>query len=209
MDGLTIVDHPLVQHKLTILRDRDTPVQLFRAAVRETGALLCYEVTRELPTELRTIETPIATTQSPSIAGKEMVIAPILRAGLNMAEGMLDLLPTARLAHIGLYRDPVTLEAVEYYFKAPRDLADRLVIIVDPMLATGHTAIAAIDTLKDAGVTDMRFVCLLASRPGIDAVREAHPDVPIWAAAMDPELNEHGYIVPGLGDAGDRTYGTS
>ncbi|HEY5722230.1 MAG TPA: uracil phosphoribosyltransferase [Allosphingosinicella sp.] len=209
MDGLTIVDHPLVQHKLTILRDRDTPVQLFRAAVRETGALLCYEVTRDLPTELRTIETPIATTQSPSLAGKELVIAPILRAGLNMAEGMLDLLPAARLAHIGLYRDPVTLEAVEYYFKAPRDLPDRLVIIVDPMLATGHTAIAAIDTLKDAGVTDMRFVCLLASRPGIDAVREAHPDVPIWAAAMDPELNDHGYIVPGLGDAGDRTYGTS
>ena len=209
MDGLTIVDHPLVQHKLTILRDRNTPVQLFRAAVRETGALLCYEVTRDLPTELRTIETPIATTRSPSLAGKELVIAPILRAGLNMAEGMLDLLPAARLAHIGLYRDPVTLEAVEYYFKAPRDLADRLVIIVDPMLATGHTATAAIDTLKDAGVTDMRFVCLLASRPGIEAVREAHPDVPIWAAAMDEELNDHGYIVPGLGDAGDRTYGTS
>lgn len=209
MDGLTIVDHPLVQHKLTILRDRNTPVQLFRAAVRETGALLCYEVTRDLPTELRTIETPIATTRSPALAGKELVIAPILRAGLNMAEGMLDLLPAARLAHIGLYRDPVTLEAVEYYFKAPRDLADRLVIIVDPMLATGHTATAAIDTLKDAGVTDMRFVCLLASRPGIEAVREAHPDVPIWAAAMDEELNDHGYIVPGLGDAGDRTYGTS
>ena len=209
MDGLTIVDHPLVQHKLTILRDRNTPVQLFRAAVRETGALLCYEVTRDLPTELRTIETPIATTLSPSLAGKELVIAPILRAGLNMAEGMLDLLPAARLAHIGLYRDPVTLEAVEYYFKAPRDLADRLVIIVDPMLATGHTATAAIDTLKDAGVTDMRFVCLLASRPGIEAVRETHPDVPIWAAAMDEQLNDHGYIVPGLGDAGDRTYGTS
>ena len=209
MDGFTIVDHPLVQHKLTILRDRTTPVQLFRATVREIGALLCYEVTRELPTELRTIETPIATTQSPSIAGKELVLAPILRAGLNMTEGMLDLLPAARLAHIGLYRDPVTLEAVEYYFKAPRDLPDRLVIVVDPMLATGHTAIAAIDTLKDAGVVDMRFVCLLASKPGVEAVREAHPDVPIWAAAMDPELNDHGYIVPGLGDAGDRTYGTS
>ena len=209
MDGLTIVDHPLVQHKLTILRDRTTPVQLFRATVREIGALLCYEVTRELPTELRTIETPIATTEAPAIAGKELVIAPILRAGLNMAEGMLDLLPAARLAHIGLYRDPVTLEAVEYYFKAPRDLADRLVIVVDPMLATGHTAIAAIDTLKDAGVVDMRFVCLLSSRPGIEEVRAAHPDVPIWAAAMDGELNDHGYIVPGLGDAGDRTFGTS
>jgi uracil phosphoribosyltransferase len=209
MDGLTIVDHPLVRHKLTILRDRNTPVQLFRSTVRETATLLCYEVTRELPTELRTIETPIATTEAPAIAGKELVIAPILRAGLAMAEGMLDLVPAARVSHIGLYRDPVTLEAIEYYFRAPRDVADRLVIIVDPMLATGHTAIAAIDTLKDAGVTDMRFVCLLASRPGIEAVREAHPDVPIWAAAMDPELNDHGYIVPGLGDAGDRTYGTS
>ncbi len=208
MDGLTIVDHPLVQHKLTILRDRNTSVQLFRSTVREMATLLCYEVTRELPTELKTIETPIATTEAPAIAGKEMVIAPILRAGLNMAEGMLDLLPAARLAHIGLYRDPVTLEAVEYYFKAPSDLADRLVIVVDPMLATGHTATAAIDTLKDAGVVDMRFVCILSSRPGIEAVRDAHPDVPIWAAAMDESLNDHGYIVPGLGDAGDRTYGT-
>lgn len=208
MDGLTIVDHPLVQHKLTILRDRNTSVQLFRSTVRETATLLCYEVTRELPTELKTIETPIASTQSPAISGKELVIAPILRAGLTMAEGMLDLVPAARVSHIGLYRDPVTLEAVEYYFKAPLDVADRLVIIVDPMLATGHTAIAAIDTLKDAGVSDMRFVCLLSSRPGIEAVRAAHPDVPLWAAAMDDSLNEHGYIVPGLGDAGDRTYGT-
>ena len=208
MKGVTVVDHPLVQHKLTLMRKKDTSIKSFRELLREIGALLCYEVTRELPTELRTIETPIAATESPAIAGKELVIAPILRAGLNMADGMLDLLPAARLAHIGLYRDPVTLEAVEYYFKAPRDLADRLVIVVDPMLATGHTATAAIDTLKDAGVTDMRFVCLLSSRPGIEAVREAHPDVPIWAAAMDEELNDHGYIVPGLGDAGDRTYGT-
>ncbi len=208
MDGLTIVDHPLVQHKLTILRDRNSSMQLFRTVVRETATLLCYEVTRGLQTELVEIETPITTTRSPILSGKKLVIAPILRAGLTMAEGMLDLVPSARLAHIGLYRDPATLEAIEYYFKSPDDVADRVVIIVDPMLATGHTATAAMDLLKEAGVTDMRFVCLLASRPGIEAVRAAHPDVPIWAAAMDEELNDHGYIVPGLGDAGDRTYGT-
>ena len=208
MDGLTIVSHPLVQHKLTILRDRNSSTQLFRTVVREIAALLCYEVTRDLPTGPIRVETPIAVTEAPKIAGKKLVIAPILRAGLDMAEGMLDLLPSARVAHIGLYRDPVTLEAVEYYFKTPEDVAERLVIIVDPMVATGHTAIAAIDRLKEAGVTDMRLVCLLASRPGAQEVRAAHPDVPIWAAAMDEELDGHGYIVPGLGDAGDRTYGT-
>ena len=208
MDGLTIVSHPLVQHKLTILRDRNSSIQLFRTVVRETAMLLCYEVTRDLPTALVEIQTPIATTRAPTIAGKKLVIAPILRAGLAMAEGMLDLLPSARVAHIGLYREPVSLECVEYYFKTPDDCADRLVIVVDPMLATGHTAVAALDRLKEAGVTEMRFVCLLASRPGIEAVRAAHPDVPIWAAGMDEELNDHGYIVPGLGDAGDRTYGT-
>jgi uracil phosphoribosyltransferase len=208
MDGLTIVSHPLVQHKLTILRDRTTSTQLFRTVVREIAALLCYEVTRDLPTALIRVETPIAITEAPKIAGKKLVIAPILRAGLDMAEGMLDLLPSARVAHIGLYREPVTLQAVEYYFKTPDDVAERLVIIVDPMVATGHTAIAAIDRLKEAGVSDMRLVCLLASRPGAAAVRAAHPDVPIWAAAMDEELNDHGYIIPGLGDAGDRTYGT-
>jgi len=208
MDGLTIVGHPLVQHKLTLLRDKGSSIQLFRTVVRETATLLCYEVTRDLPTALVEIETPIATTQAPAIAGKKLVFAPILRAGLAMAEGMLDLVPSARVAHIGLYRDPYSLQAVEYYFKTPEDVADRLVIVVDPMLATGHTAIAAIDRLKEAGVSEMRFVCLLAARPGAEALREAHPDVPIWAAAMDEELNDHGYIVPGLGDAGDRTYGT-
>jgi uracil phosphoribosyltransferase len=208
MDGLTIVSHPLVQHKLTLLRDRDSSIQLFRTVVREIATLLCYEVTRDLPTELIEVETPMAATQSPVIAGKKLVIAPILRAGLQMAEGMLDLLPSARLAHVGLYRDPLSLQAVEYYFKTPDDCAERLVIIVDPMLATGHTAIAAVDRLKEAGVCDMRFVCLLAARPGAEALREAHPDVPIWAAAMDEALNDHGYIIPGLGDAGDRTYGT-
>jgi uracil phosphoribosyltransferase len=208
MDGLTIVSHPLVQHKLTILRDRTSSILLFRTVVREIATLLCYEVTRDLPTDTVRIQTPVATTDAPAIAGKKLVIAPILRAGLAMAEGMLDLLPSARVAHIGLYRDPGSLEAVEYYFKTPDDVAERLVILVDPMLATGHTAIAAIDRLKEAGVTDMRFVCLLAARPGAEALRAAHPDVPIWAAAMDDELNDHGYIVPGLGDAGDRTYGT-
>lgn len=208
MDGLTIVSHPLVQHKLTLLRDRNSSIQLFRTVVREMATLLCYEVTRELPTELIEVETPIAVTRSPTISGKKLVIAPILRAGLQMAEGMLDLVPSARLAHVGLYRDPLSLQAVEYYFKTPEDCHERLVIIVDPMLATGHTAIAAVDRLKEAGVCDMRFVCLLAARPGAEALRAAHPDVPIWAAAMDEELNDHGYIIPGLGDAGDRTYGT-
>ena len=208
MDGLTIVSHPLVQHKLTLLRDRNSSIQLFRTVVREIATLLCYEVTRDLPTELIEVETPMAATQSPVIAGKKLVIAPILRAGLQMAEGMLDLVPSARLAHVGLYRDPLSLQAVEYYFKTPEDCHERLVIVVDPMLATGHTAIAAVDRLKEAGVCDMRFVCLLAARPGAEALREAHPDVPIWAAAMDEELNDHGYIIPGLGDAGDRTYGT-
>ena len=208
MDGLTIVSHPLVQHKLTILRDRTSSIQLFRTVVRELATLLCYEVTRDLPVERVAVETPIASAELPAIAGKKLVFAPILRAGLAMAEGMLDLVPSARVAHIGLYRDPATLEAIEYYFKTPEDVADRRVIVVDPMLATGHTATAALDRLKEAGVTDMRFVCLLAARPGAEALREAHPDVPIWAAGMDEELNEHGYIVPGLGDAGDRTYGT-
>jgi uracil phosphoribosyltransferase len=208
MDGLTIVSHPLVQHKLTLLRDRNSSIQLFRSVVREIATLLCYEVTRELPTELVEVETPIAVTRAPAISGKKLVIAPILRAGLQMAEGMLDLVPSARLAHVGLYRDPLSLQAVEYYFKTPEDCAQRLVIVVDPMVATGHTAIAAVDRLKEAGVCDMRFVCLLAARPGAEALRAAHPDVPIWAAAIDEELNDHGYIIPGLGDAGDRTYGT-
>ena len=208
MDGLTIVSHPLVQHKLTLLRDRNSSIKLFRTVVREIATLLCYEVTRDLPTEMIRVETPVTTTDAPTIAGKKLVFAPILRAGLAMAEGMLELVPSARVAHIGLYREPVSLMAVEYYFKTPEDVAQRRVIVVDPMLATGHTAIAAIDRLKEAGVTDLRFVCLLAARPGAEALRAAHPDVPIWAAAMDETLNDHGYIVPGLGDAGDRTYGT-
>jgi uracil phosphoribosyltransferase len=208
MDGVTIVGHPLVQHKVTLLRDKATPVSLFRSVVREIAMLLCYEVTRELPTTIIQVETPLAVTDAVEIAGKKLVIVPILRAGLALADGMLDLLPSARVAHLGLYRDHETLEAIEYYFKAPEDIAERLVIVVDPMLATGHSAIAAIDRLKGAGVTNLRFVCLLAARQGAEALRAAHPDVPIWAAAMDETLNERGYIVPGLGDAGDRTFGT-
>jgi uracil phosphoribosyltransferase len=208
MQGVTIVDHPLVQHKLTKMRDRTTSTKTFRALMRETATLLCYEVTRDLPMDVVEIETPVAATSARVIAGKKLVFAPILRAGLGMADGMLDLVPSARVAHIGLYRDPNSLQAVEYYYKTPEDIADRLVIVVDPMLATGHTAIAAIERLKESGVTDLRFVCLLASRRGVEALRGEHPDVGIWTAAVDAELNDHGYIVPGLGDAGDRTFGT-
>ena len=208
MDGLTIVDHPLVQHKLTLLRDKNSSIQLFRTVVREMATLLCYEVTRDLPTGMVRVETPIAVTQSPEIVGKKLVIAPILRAGLQMAEGMLDLVPSARLAHVGLYRDPLSLQAVEYYFKTPDDCHERLVIVVDPMLATGHSAAAALTRLKEAGAVTIKYVCLLAAPEGIKVLQAAHPDVPIFTAAVDDHLNDHGYIIPGLGDAGDRMFGT-
>lgn len=208
MQGVTIVDHPLVQHKLTILRDKETSTRSFRALLREISVLLCYEVTRDLPLENVAIETPVAPMTGKRLAGKKLVFAPILRAGMGLLDGMLELVPSARVAHIGLYRDPKTLKAVEYYFKAPSDVAERLVIVVDPMLATGHTAVAALDRLKENGVTEIRLVCLLAAPEGIDVVRSHHPDVPIWTAAIDERLNEHSYIVPGLGDAGDRMYGT-
>ena len=208
MSNVTVVSHPLVQHKLTKMRDKTTSTKTFRALMRETATLICYEVTRDLPMEEVQIETPVAPTTAREIAGKKLVFAPILRAGLGMADGMLDLVPSARVAHVGLYRDPESLEAVEYYFKAPQDIAGRLVIVVDPMLATGHSAIAAVTRLKAAGVTDLRFVCQLAAQVGVDNPRAAHPDVPIWTAAIDAQLNDHGYIVPGLGDAGDRTFGT-
>jgi len=208
MSNVTVVSHPLVQHKLTRMRDKTTSTKTFRALMRETATLICYEVTRDLPMEEVQIETPVAPTTAREIAGKKLVFAPILRAGLGMADGMLDLVPSARVAHVGLYRDPESLEAVEYYFKAPQDIAGRLVIVVDPMLATGHSAIAAVTRLKAAGATDLRFVCLLAAQVGVDNLRAAHPDVRIWTAAIDAQLNDHGYIVPGLGDAGDRTFGT-
>jgi uracil phosphoribosyltransferase len=208
MQDVTIVDHPLVQHKLTILRDKETSTRSFRTLLREISVLLCYEVTRDLPLEDVQIETPVATMTGKRLAGKKLVLAPILRAGVGLLEGMLEVIPSARVAHIGLYRDPKTLKAVEYYFKAPSDVAARLVIVIDPMLATGHTAVAALDRLKEHGVTDIRLVCLLAAPEGVDVVRSHHPDVPIWTAALDERLDEHSYIIPGLGDAGDRIYGT-
>jgi len=198
----------LVQHKLTILRDKQTSTRTFRELLREISLLLCYEVTRDLPLEDVAIETPVATMNSKRLAGKKLVFAPIMRAGMGLLDGMLELVPSARVAHIGLYRDPKTLKAVEYYFKAPADVADRMVIVIDPMLATGHTAVAALDRIKEHGVKDIRFVCVLAAPEGIDVVRSHHPGVPLWAAAIDERLNEHSYIIPGLGDAGDRIYGT-
>jgi uracil phosphoribosyltransferase len=208
MSNVHVVTHPLVQHKLTLMRDKTVSTKGFRQLLNEIGMLLAYEVTRDLPIELIEVETPLAKTMQPTIAGKKLVFAPILRAGTGFLEGMLNLVPSARVAHIGLYRDPQTLEAVEYYFKAPTDVAERLVIVMDPMLATGNSAIAALDRLKRRGVRDMRFVCLLAAPEGVERLTRAYPDVEIWTAAIDERLNDHGYIVPGLGDAGDRMFGT-
>jgi uracil phosphoribosyltransferase len=208
MQGVTVVDHPLVQHKLTLMRDKSRSTKGFRQLLNEIGMLLAYEVTRDLPLEAVEIETPLTPMTAPQIAGKKLVLAPILRAGVGFLDGMLDLMPSARVAHVGLYRDPETLNAIEYYFKAPSDLSDRTVLVLDPMLATANTAVAAVDRLKERGARDLRFVCLLAAPEGIERFRGAHPDVPIWTAAVDDRLNDHGYIVPGLGDAGDRMYGT-
>jgi uracil phosphoribosyltransferase len=206
--GVTIVDHPLVQHKLTLMRKKDTSTKSFRELLKEIGGLICYEVTRDLPVSLIEIETPITTMQSPVLSGKKLVFAAILRSGMGMLDGMLEMAPAARIAHIGLYRDPSTLACVEYYFKAPADIAEREVIVVDPMLATGNTAIAAVDRLKEVGARSIRLACLLAAPEGISKFQGHHGDVPIWTAAVDERLNDHGYIVPGLGDAGDRLYGT-
>jgi uracil phosphoribosyltransferase len=208
MDQLTIVDHPLVQHKLTIMRDKETSTASFRRLLREIAHLLCYEATRNLPTELIEVETPLTLTTARRLEGKKMVFASVLRAGNGLLDGMLDLVPAARVAHIGLYRNHETLEAIEYYFKAPENLADRKIIVVDPMLATANSAIAAIDLLKGRGALDIRFVCLLAAPEGVKRFHAEHPEVPIITAAVDSHLNEKGYIVPGLGDAGDRMYGT-
>jgi uracil phosphoribosyltransferase len=208
MSSVHVVDHPLVQHKLTLMRDKRRSTKGFRQLLNEIGMLLCYEVTRDLPIEMVEVETPLETTKAPMIAGKKLVFAPILRAGVGFLDGMLELVPSARVAHIGLYRNPETLDAVEYYFKAPADVAERLVIVMDPMLATANSAIAAIARLKQRGVKEIRFVCLLAAPEGIARLHGAHPDVGIWTAAIDERLNDHGYIVPGLGDAGDRMFGT-
>ena len=206
--GVTVVDHPLVRHKLTLMRTRETGTAEFRRLLREIALLLGYEVLRDLPLATRTIETPLAPMESPKLEGKKLVLVSILRAGTGLLDGLLDLAPAARVGHIGLYRDPKTLEAVEYYFKAPSHLEDRMLVVVDPMLATGNSAIAATARLKEAGARNVKFLCLLAAPEGVAAFRSAHPDVPVFTAAVDDRLNDHGYIVPGLGDAGDRLYGT-
>ncbi len=208
MDNVTTVAHPLVQHKLTLMRDKTTSTKSFRQLLREIATLLCYEVTRDLSLDAVQIETPLMPMEAKRLAGKKLVFAPILRAGMGFIEGMLDLVPSARVAHIGLYRDPDSLTAVEYYFKAPSDLAERLVIVIDPMLATGNTAVAAVDRLKEHGASELRLVCLLATPVGLENLRRHHPEVHVWTAAIDQQLNDHGYILPGLGDAGDRLYGT-
>ncbi len=205
---MKVIDHPLVQHKLTIMRNKETSTASFRRLLREISTLLCYEVTRDLELTEVEIETPLQTMKAPVLVGKKLVFASVLRAGNGLLEGMLDLVPAARVAHIGIYRDHETLQPVEYYFKAPEDLADRLVIVVDPMLATANSSIAAIQRLKERGARDIRFVCLLAAPEGIERFTAAHPDVPVFTAAIDSHLNEKGYIIPGLGDAGDRMYGT-
>ncbi|PRD43310.1 uracil phosphoribosyltransferase [Phyllobacterium phragmitis] len=206
--GVTVVGHPLVQHKLTIMRKKETSTASFRRLLREISLLLCYEVTRDLELTTTRIETPMTTMDAPTLEGKKLVFASILRAGNGLLEGMLDLVPAARVAHIGLYRDHDTLQPIEYYFKAPDDIVNRLIIVVDPMLATANSAIAAIDKLKERGATNIRFLCLLAAPEGIERFTKAHPDVPVFTAAIDSHLNEKGYIIPGLGDAGDRMYGT-
>lgn len=206
--SVTVIDHPLLQHKLSIVRSADTTTDNFRRLVREIASMMAYEVTRDLPTELVSVTTPIAECKVPMIAGKKLCLVSILRAGNGMLDGMIELLPGARVGHIGLYRDPHTLQPVEYYFKLPEDIEEREVIVVDPMLATGNSATAALSRLKEEGVTNLRLVCLLAAPEGLATLAAHHPDVPVMTAAIDSHLNEHGYIVPGLGDAGDRLFGT-
>ncbi|MGO4713825.1 uracil phosphoribosyltransferase [Bradyrhizobium sp. 2TAF24] len=208
MDGVTIVDHPLVQHKVTLIRDKSISTKSFRELLKEIGMLLCYEVTRDLPLTEVEVETPLARMHSAKIAGKKLVFVPVLRAGVTFVDGMLDLVPTARVAHIGLYRDPETFTAVEYFFKAPSDLHERLAVVVSPVLATANTAVAAVDRLKERGAKEIRVVCLLAAPEGIERLRGLHPDVPVWTAAIDEGLDDKAFIIPGLGDAGDRAYGT-
>jgi uracil phosphoribosyltransferase len=206
--NVTVVEHPLVQHKLTLMRKRETTTVKFRQLAREVATLLAYEVTRDLPITTTPIDTPLAEMTAPTLAGKKLCLISILRAGEGLLQGMLDLVPSARVGHVGIYRDPETLTAVEYYFKVPEDLQERLVIVVDPMLATGNSAIAAVSRIKEEAAQQIQFVCLLAAPEGIAQFHQAHPDVPIFTAAIDQRLNDHGYIVPGLGDAGDRLYGT-
>jgi uracil phosphoribosyltransferase len=208
MGKVYVFDHPLIQHKLTYIRRTDTGTKQFRELVEEVAMLMAYEATRDLPLEDTTIQTPVATTQTKVLAGKKLGIVPILRAGLGMVDGILNLIPSAKVGHIGLYRDPETLQPVEYYTKLPTDLEERDLITVDPMLATGGSAVAAITVMKQRGAKNIKLMCLIAAPEGIEAVQQAHPDVDIYVAAVDECLNDHGYITPGLGDAGDRLYGT-
>ena len=208
MGDVTVVDHPLVQHKLSLMRRKETQTAQFRQLLRETSLLLGYEVTRDLEIDTRRIETPLEEMQAPFLTGKKLVLISILRAGNGLLEGMLDLIPSARVGHVGLYRDPDTLVAMEYYFKVPEDIGDRPVIVLDPMLATANSAIAAVGRIKEANARRIKMVCLLAAPEGIRAFHTAHPDVPVFTAAVDERLNDHGYILPGIGDAGDRLYGT-
>jgi uracil phosphoribosyltransferase len=203
-----VIDHPLVQHKLSLMRSKDTSTSTFRNLLREISMLLAYEVCRDLPTTLVSIETPIAPMMAPLLDGKKTVLVAIMRAGSGILDGMLEILPSARVGHIGLYRDPKTLAAVEYYYKVPDNMGDRDAIVVDPMLATGNSAVAAVDRLKESSPRSIKFVCLLTCPEGISAFHAQHPDIPIYTAAIDERLNDHGYIVPGLGDAGDRLFGT-
>jgi uracil phosphoribosyltransferase len=207
-EHLAVVDHPLVQHKLSIMRDKGTPKVLFRQLLREIAQLLAYEVTRELPMTTGRVETPMQPMDAPTLAGKKLALISILRAGNGLLDGVLDLIPSARVGFVGLYRDEETLQPVQYYFKVPDALDERLVIAVDPMLATGNSSVAAIDLLKEAGATNILFLCLLAAPEGVARMKEAHPDVRIVTASVDEKLNEIGYIIPGLGDAGDRMFGT-
>ena len=206
--SVTVIDHPLVQHKLTLMRRVESSSSTFRTLLREISHLLAYEVTRDLPLIQIEIETPLTKTQAPVLAGKKLCLVSILRAGNGLLEGIIELIPSARVGHIGLYRDPDTLKAVEYYYKMPSELDQRLVVVVDPMLATANSSVAAVTRLKEGGANNLRFVCLLAAPEGIEAFHKVHPDVPIYTAAIDSHLDDHSYIVPGLGDAGDRIYGT-
>ncbi len=208
LEHLTVVEHPLVQHKLTLMRDAETPTGLFRQLLREISTLLAYEVTRDLPVTTRQVQTPLKSMDAPVLDGRKLALVSILRAGNGLLDGMLDLMPSARVGFVGLYRDEETLEPVQYYCKLPDGLSERRVIVVDPMLATGNSSAAAIALVKDAGAIDIRFLCLLAAPEGVQRMENAHPDVPVVTASVDERLNEKGYIVPGLGDAGDRMYGT-
>jgi len=207
-ENLTIIDHPLVQHKLTLMRRKETPTSSFRQLLWEISMLLAYEVTRNLPLQEVSVETPVCRTKSPQLSGKKLALVSIMRAGNGLLDGILELIPAARVGFVGLYRDEETLEPVEYYCKVPDQLEDRLVIAVDPMLATGNSSVAAITRLKEAGAKDIRLLCLLAAPEGVTCMQEAHPDVQVFTASLDERLNENGYIVPGLGDAGDRMFGT-